>query len=86
MSNKSKKKTAGGESMRERRDERVDLESLPPVLKVKELSQLLRIPLTRTYELIEKGEIPCIRLGRSIRIPRSVVSKLLDADNHGKTS
>jgi len=86
VSNKSKKKTAGGESMRERRDERVDLESLPPVLKVKELSQLLRIPLTRTYELIEKGEIPCIRLGRSIRIPRSVVSKLLDADNHGKTS
>lgn len=55
-------------------------ENLPPVLKVKELSSLLRIPLTRTYELIERGEIPCVRLGRSIRIPRSVVVRLLDVD------
>ncbi len=57
-------------------------ENLPPVLKVKELSRLLRIPLTRTYELIEKGEIPCVRLGRSIRIPRSVVIRLLDVDSN----
>jgi excisionase family DNA binding protein len=28
--------------------------------------------------LIERGEIPCVRLGRSIRIPRSVVARLLD--------
>lgn len=55
-------------------------ENLPPVLKVKELSNLLRIPLTRTYELIERGEIPCVRLGRSIRIPRSVVARLLDVE------
>lgn len=70
--------------MKEYRDDGIGPENLPSVLKVKELSQLLRIPLTRTYELIERGEIPCIRLGRSIRIPRSVVLKLLDVDSSNK--
>lgn len=71
--------------MSERGVDRIDPDNLPAVLKVKELSQLLRIPLTRTYELIERGEIPCVRLGRSIRIPRSVVVRLLDVEGPTET-
>lgn len=66
--------------------DRIDPDNLPAVLKVKELSQLLRIPLTRTYELIERGEIPCVRLGRSIRIPRSVVVRLLGVEGPTETN
>lgn len=55
---------------------------LPHVYKVKEVAGLLRIPLSRMYELVESGEIPCIRLGRSIRIPRSVVERLLNTEQH----
>lgn len=59
-----------------------DSQNLPAVLKVKELANFLRMPLGRTYDLIARGEIPCVRFGRSIRIPRKVVEDLLDV-GHG---
>ena len=65
-----------GRSLEVRKDEGIQRrrdkpENLPPVLKVR--SYPPSIPLTCTYELIERGEIPRIRLGRSIRIPRSTI-------------
>ena len=38
-------------------------------LTVKEASELLRIPRTRCYELIQQGSLPAVRIGeRSIRV------------------
>ena len=35
-----------------------------------EVRKFLRVSRSRIYEMIEQGEIPSIKLGRLIRIPR----------------
>ena len=42
----------------------------PTLLTVAEAAQLLRIGRNTCYELIRLGQIPSIRLGRLIRVPR----------------
>ncbi len=56
---------------------RVDVADLPSVLKVREVAVVLRLPLSRTYELVQKGQIASIRFGRSVRVPRQVLVDLL---------
>jgi excisionase family DNA binding protein len=40
------------------------------LLKVWEAARLLRISRNLAYELVAKGELPAVRLGRVIRVPR----------------
>jgi excisionase family DNA binding protein len=49
-------------------------------LTVPEAADELRIPRTRCYELIQRGELPAVRIGeRSIRVNRAeLVSFLLE--------
>lgn len=49
----------------------------PLLLTVPEAAELLRLSRNGTYELIARGEIPSIRLGRSIRVPRSALDAWL---------
>ncbi len=50
----------------------------PTWLTVKEASELLKIPLTRCYELIQSGELPAVRIGeRSIRVNRRELESFL---------
>jgi excisionase family DNA binding protein len=37
-------------------------------LKVAEVAQMLRIARSRAYELVGSGEIPSVRIGRSVRV------------------
>ena len=53
-----------------------DSESL--VFTVEEARGKLRISRGLMYEAIRRGEIPSIRLGRRILIPRLALEKLLD--------
>jgi excisionase family DNA binding protein len=47
-------------------------------LTVPETAQALHIPRTRCYELIQKGELPAVRLGeRSIRVNRGELERFL---------
>ena len=47
-------------------------------LKVPEAAELLGLPKTRTYELIQKGELPAVRIGeRSIRVNRAELERFL---------
>jgi len=55
----------------------VDLERLPAMLKVPEVARLLRIGRNQTYASIDAGEIRAVRIGRSIRIPRAELARLL---------
>lgn len=57
---------------------RVEINELPSILKVKEVAQVLRIPLSRAYGLIERGEIQCVRIGRSIRVPRVFLERMIE--------
>ena len=47
-------------------------------LRVPEAAELLGLPRTRTYELIQKGELPAVRIGeRSIRVNRWELERFL---------
>ncbi len=47
-------------------------------LTVPEAAAELRIPRTRCYELIQRGELPAVRIGeRSIRVNRSELKRFL---------
>jgi excisionase family DNA binding protein len=41
----------------------------PVGYKVDEVAVLLRISRNAAYDMVERGEIPCVRLGRLIRVP-----------------
>ena len=41
----------------------------PNVLKVKEISRILRISSTKAYELVHSHAFPSIKIGRDYRIP-----------------
>jgi excisionase family DNA binding protein len=47
-------------------------------LTVPEAAEELRIPRTRCYELIQRGELPAVRIGeRSIRVNRRELERFL---------
>jgi excisionase family DNA binding protein len=53
----------------------------PLVLTVEEAAGLLRIGRTAAYEAAKRGELPVIRLGRSLRVSRHALEQLLNG--HG---
>lgn len=53
------------------------MESCPDVLDPKELSALLKIGITTTYQLLRKGSIKSVRVGRQYRILREDVLSYL---------
>lgn len=49
-----------------------------PWVKVPRVAEELGIPLTRCYELIQRGELPAVRIGeRSIRVNRRELEEYL---------
>ena len=47
-------------------------------LRVPEAADLLGLPRTRAYELIQRGELPAVRIGeRSIRVNRAELERFL---------
>ncbi len=47
-------------------------------LKVSEVAQVLRIARSRAYELVGSGEIPSVRIGRSVRVSRRELDQWLE--------
>ena len=56
----------------------IDYEKLPQVLTVREMASILRIGRNAAYQLIADGNIHCVYIGRSIRIPRSALIQFLE--------
>lgn len=60
------------------------------LLTVPEAAKVLRIGRNLAYELIARGELPSVRLGRAIRVPRSALERWLEreasATSHVDTS
>ena len=48
-----------------------------PVMTVEEAAKILRISRNSAYEAVKRGEIPSIRIGRLLRVPRAVISKMV---------
>ena len=49
------------------------------LLTVPETAKVLRISRNLAYDLVAQGEIPSIRLGRLIRVPRARLEQWLDS-------
>jgi len=47
-------------------------------LKVPEVAEELRIARSRAYELVADGEIPAVRVGRSVRVSRKELDRWLE--------
>jgi excisionase family DNA binding protein len=45
------------------------------VLKVKEVAVELRVGINQAYELIQRGEIRSVRIGRAIRVTREALDE-----------
>lgn len=50
---------------------------LPLVLTVEEAARVLRIGRSSAYEAARTGELPTVRIGRILRVPRSAIEEML---------
>jgi excisionase family DNA binding protein len=49
------------------------------LLRVEEAAEVLQVGRTKVYELMARGELPVVRIGRSVRIPlRSLQEWIVD--------
>jgi excisionase family DNA binding protein len=53
----------------------------PVLLTVKEAAALMRVGRDTTYAMVASGQIPSVRLGRQIRIPRSALIAHLENES-----
>ena len=53
------------------------------VLTVTEAAAALGISRAHAYELVARGELPSLRLGRRIVVPRRCLERLVDGDTDG---
>jgi excisionase family DNA binding protein len=53
----------------------------PALLTIEELARFLRISRAKAYELAARGEIPTVRMGRSVRVRRDRLEAWLDAQS-----
>lgn len=45
------------------------------LLRAEEVARLLGIGRSKTYELIASGELPSLRIGRLVRVPRHALDR-----------
>jgi excisionase family DNA binding protein len=51
-------------------------DDVPLLLRIPEAARLLGIGRTTMYQLVAKGEVPVLRIGRSVRVSRAAVEQL----------
>ena len=52
------------------------LDGAPPFLTIEEAARMLRIGRTAAYEAAQRGELPTVRFGRRLRVPRHALARL----------
>lgn len=50
----------------------------PLLLRPEEAAQLLKISRSQTYRLLAAGELPSLRIGRSIRVPLAALTRWVE--------
>ena len=55
------------------------LEEAPDVLTPEEAAKVLRIGRNAAYEAIQRGDIPSVRIGRRILVPKVALQRMLSA-------
>lgn len=54
-------------------------DELPLTLRVEDLMPILNIGRNTAYELVRSGQIPSIRVGRQLRVPKDALIRFLQA-------
>jgi excisionase family DNA binding protein len=54
----------------------------PDLLTVTEVARLLRVSKMTIYRLIEDGQLPALRIGRSFRIHHGTVTQFMTITDH----
>ncbi|OUM45020.1 DNA binding domain, excisionase family [Arthrobacter agilis] len=52
-----------------------------PVVTVAEVAEQMRVSKMTVYRLVNSGELPSIRFGRSFRVPQSALNEYLAAQH-----
>jgi excisionase family DNA binding protein len=55
-------------------------DDLPDFLTVEELAAWLRLGRNTAYEIVRRGDVPHVRFGRSIRIPKAALLAVTPKD------
>lgn len=43
---------------------------LPPIMTIEEVANFLRIGRASAYRAARRGELPCVKVGKLLRVPR----------------
>lgn len=62
-----------------RQPESVPSGALPDLLRPADVATRLGVTPGRVYQLIKDGTLPCIRRGRSVRVPRQAYDRWLSS-------
>lgn len=60
--------------------------SHPILLRAEEVALQLRVGRTKVFEMLAAGELPVVRIGRSVRVPRRSLEEWVDAQTLAPTS
>jgi excisionase family DNA binding protein len=61
----------------------VTTDNLPDVLTIDETARILRISRGLAFAGARRGDIPAIRIGRRLLVPRAALMRLLQDDGDG---
>ena len=51
----------------------------PELLRAEEVARVLGVGRSKVFEMFRAGELPLIRLGRSVRVPRRALAAWIEA-------
>ena len=60
-----------------------DYKQIPSLLKVREVAQILGLGLSTIYQFISRGELPCVRFGRAVRVRPEDLEGFIEANVQG---
>jgi excisionase family DNA binding protein len=63
-------------------DNAVGRGGLESLLTASEVSSMLRVSKSTTYSLMKSGELPAVRIGRSVRVREQDVDRFILAHRH----
>jgi excisionase family DNA binding protein len=67
-------------------EDAMDQNQQPMTMSVTDAAKRLGISRAFAYELVARGELPCLRFGRRVVVPRKALERLVDAAEHGTRS
>lgn len=48
------------------------------LLRIPHVAQVLDVPQARVYEMIRQGLLPCVRLGRQVRVSEEALRRFIE--------